>query len=293
MTEKPTGDEKSCLVQPPPSVETARSDVAAHRFEHLRFDVDAGVGTVVLDRPDKLNALTYDSYRELELLTRGVARDPRVRVLVIRGAGAAFCAGGDVHTIIGDLLPRDAKDHLEFARMTCDVVRNLREMPQPVIAQVHGMAAGAGAVIALASDLRYLGAAARFAFLFTKVGLTGADMGAAYLLPRIVGAGRAAELLLLGDTIGAEECFRIGLANRVVPDAELGDVVAKVARRLADGPATALQTTKRMIQRELDMDLPAALEGEMLAQALLLLGKDHAEFYAAWQQKRPPQWTGR
>lgn len=262
-------------------------------YQHLRFDVADGVGTVVFDRPDKLNALTYDTYREFERLTRESARDPRVKVLVLRGAGPAFCAGGDVNDIIGDLLQRDMKDHLDFARMTCEVVRNLRELPQPVIAQVHGTAAGAGAVIALASDLRYLSRTARFAFLFTKVGLTGADMGAAYLLPRIVGAGRAAEMLLLGDTADAEECLRIGLANRVVADEELSDVVAKVAKRLANGPAAALAMTKRMIQRELDMDLASALESEMMGQALMLMGEDHREFHAAWTQKRPPVWRGR
>jgi enoyl-CoA hydratase/carnithine racemase len=262
-------------------------------YQHVRYELTQGVGTVVLDRPEKLNALTYDTYRDLERLTRDEARNPELKVLVLRGAGSAFCAGGDVDLIIGDLLKRDVHDHVVFTKLTCDVVRNLREMPQPVIAQVHGMAAGAGAVIALASDLRYLAQKARFSFLFTKVGLTGADMGAAWLLPRMVGAGRASEILLLGDTLDAEECHRIGLANRVVPDDELNDLVAKVAARLATGPAAALQMTKRMIQRELDMDFASALEGEMLGQALLLLGADHREFHAAWTEKRPPQWRGR
>lgn len=252
-----------------------------------------GVAVLTLNRPEKLNALTYDMYREFERLTRAWSRDERVRVVHLRGAGQAFCAGGDVHGIIGDLFPRDAKDHLEFARITCDVVRNLREMPQPVLAELPGMTAGAGAVIAAASDLRILGQSARVAFLFTKVGLTGADMGAAYLLPRIVGAGKATELLLLGDTIDAAECHRIGLATTVVPDAELAEAAAKLARRLADGPATAVQMTKRMVQRELDMDLAAALEAEMLGQALLLMGNDHHEFYEAWKAKRPARWTGR
>lgn len=252
-----------------------------------------GVATVTFNRPGKMNALTYDMYREFERLTRAWARDERVRVVHLRGAGAAFCAGGDVHGIIGDLLPRDAKDHLEFARITCDVVRNLREMPQPVLAELPGMTAGAGAVIAAASDLRIAGTSARVAFLFTKVGLTGADMGAAYLLPRIVGAGKATELLLLGDTIDAAECHRIGFVSKVVPDAELADTAAQVARRIADGPATAVQMTKRMVQRELDMDLAAALEAEMMGQALLLMGGDHREFYEAWKAKRPPRWTGR
>jgi enoyl-CoA hydratase/carnithine racemase len=262
-------------------------------YQHLRYEVSEGVGTVVLDRPEKLNALTYDTYRDLERLTREGARDPDLKVLVLRGAGAAFCGGGDVDLIIGDLLKRDVRDHVVFTKLTCDVIRNLREMPQPVIAQIRGVAAGAGAVIALASDLRYLGQSARFSFLFTKVGLTGADMGAAWLLPRVVGAGRASEILLLGDTLDAEESHRIGLANRVVPDEELNDLVSKVARRLATGPAAAIQMTKRMIQRELDMDFQSALEGEMLGQALLLMGDDHREFHAAWTEKRPPVWRGR
>ena len=262
-------------------------------YQHVRYELADGVGTVVLDRPDKLNALTYDTYREFEHLTREESRDPNLKVLVIRGAGAAFCAGGDVELIIGDLLQRDARDHLLFTKLTCDLVRNLREMPQPVIAQVRGVAAGAGAVIALASDLRYLGKSARFSFLFTKVGLTGADMGAAWLLPRVVGMGRASEILLLGDALDADECHRIGLANKVVADEELADLVTKAARKIAAGPAAALQMTKRMLQRELDMDFASAMEAEMLGQALLLMGEDHREFHAAWTAKRPPVWRGR
>ncbi len=261
--------------------------------ETLRFHVDSGVGTVTFSRPEKLNALTYDTYRELEKLTREIARDEKVRVLVLKGDGRGFCAGGDVHEIIGDLLKRDAHAHLEFTRMTGAVVAGLREMPQPVIAQVHGMAAGAGSVIALAADLRVLAMTAKFAFLFTKVGLSGGDMGAGWLLPRVVGLGRASELLLFGDTVDAQECLRLGLANRVVPDEQLDSEVAKLARRLADGPAWAHAMTKRMLQRELDMDFASAMEGEIQSQALLLMGKDHAEFYAAWCDKRPPRWTGR
>lgn len=262
-------------------------------YQHLKFDVADGVGTVTLLRPEKLNALTYDSYRELETLTRDLPRHADVRVVVLRGEGKAFCAGGDVHEIIGDLIPRDMKDHLEFTRMTGAVVANLREMPQPVIARIHGLAAGAGSVIALAADLRVLSTSAKFAFLFTKVGLSGGDMGAGYLLPRVVGLGRASELLLLGDTIDAEACLRYGLANRVVPDVELDAEVTKLARRLADGPAYAQALTKRMVQRELDMDFASAMEGEVQSQALLLMGRDHAEFFEAWKAKRPPQWRGR
>lgn len=259
----------------------------------LLSEVADGVGTLTFQRPDKLNAITYGMYRELVRVTGEWAQGDVVKVVVLRGAGKAFCAGGDVDGIIGDLLQRDAAEHLAFAKMTCDVVRNLRQMPQPVIAQVHGMAAGAGAVIALASDLRYLGRSARFAFLFTKVGLTGADMGAAWLLPRVIGAGRASEMLLLGDTVDADECLRAGLANRVVPDEELAALVAKTAKRIASGPTLAFSTTKRMLQRELDMDFASALEAETIAQSLLLMAEDHREFHAAWREKRPPVWRGR
>lgn len=262
-------------------------------YEHIDFEVTQGIGTITFRRPDKKNALTYDSYRELEQLTRDLAHDRDVKVLVIRGAGADFCAGGDVHQIIGDLLERDAHDHYRFTQMTGAVVRNLREMPQPVIAQVRGLAVGAGAVIALASDLRVLGASARFGFVFTKVGLTGADMGAAYLLPRIVGLGRASELLLLGDMVDAESAERMGLANRVVPDDQLHDTVWRLAQRLAKGPHLAQELTKRMLQREQDQDFASAMETETLGQALLLMGNDHAEFYKAWCAKRPAEWTGR
>lgn len=261
--------------------------------QHLRFDIDGGVGTITFARPEKLNALTYDVYRELETLTRDLPRNADVRAVLLRGDGKAFCAGGDVHSIIGDMLGKDARDHLEFTRMTGAVVANIREMPQPVIAQVRGMAAGAGAVIALAADIRVLSPSARFAFLFTKVGLSGGDMGAGYLLPRIVGLGRASELLLLGDTIDAAECLRIGLANRVVPEDDLDAEAAHIARRLADGPTQAQALTKRMLQRELDMDFASAMEGEVQSQALLMMGKDHAEFYAAWCAKRPARWSGR
>jgi len=262
-------------------------------YQHLKFDVADGVGTVTLSRPEKLNALTYDSYREFEHLTRELPRNSDVRALVVRGEGKSFCAGGDVNEIIGDLVQRDMKDHLEFARMTGALVANLREAPQPVIAAVRGTAAGAGSVIALAADVRVLSENAKFAFLFTKVGLSGGDMGAGWLLPRVVGLGRASELLLLGGTIDAAECHRIGLANRVVADADFDAEVTKLARLLADGPSYAQAMTKQMIQRELDMDFTSAIEAEAQSQALLLMGKDHAEFLAAWRAKRPPKWSGR
>ncbi len=262
-------------------------------YEHLEYDVAAGIATITFARPDKMNALTYDSYREFEHVTRALAHDRDAKVLVVRGDGDHFCAGGDVHTIIGDLLPKGAHDHYRFTQMTGACVRNLREMPQPAIAQIKGLAVGAGSVIALACDLRVMAEGAKFGFIFTKVGLTGADMGAAYLLPRIVGLGRASELLLLGDDVRADACLRMGLANSVVPEDELESTVAALAQRLAAGPHLAQEMTKRMLQRELDQDFASAMETETLGQALLLMGGDHAEFYEAWCDKRKPQWTGR
>lgn len=275
------------------SPEAALGTFVRMTYEHLRYEVADGIGTVTFSRPDKMNALTYDSYREFEHLTRALAHDCDVKVLVVRGEGDHFCAGGDVHTIIGDLLPKDAHDHYRFTQMTGACVRNLREMPQPAIAQIQGLAVGAGSVIALACDLRVMAEGAKFGFIFTKVGLTGADMGAAYLLPRIVGLGRASELLLFGDNVKADECLRIGLANRVVPAEDLAETVAGMAKRLAEGPHLAQEITKRLLQRELDQDFASAMESETLGQALLLMGGDHAEFYEAWCARRKPEWKGR
>jgi enoyl-CoA hydratase/carnithine racemase len=187
----------------------------------------------------------------------------------------------------------DTAQLLEFTRMTGAVVQALRECPLPVIAAVNGVAAGAGAVIALASDFRLLARSASFAFLFTRVGLAGADMGSAYLLPRVVGLGRATELLMLGDKLAADDALRIGLATQVVEPDELPGAAEALARRLADGPAFAYSTTKVLIGRELDMDLGSAIELEAMTQALLMQSDDHREFYAAWSEGRKPQWSGR
>jgi enoyl-CoA hydratase/carnithine racemase len=237
--------------------------------------------------------LTFDVYAQLEQLTGELRKQEDVKVLILAGKGRGFCSGGDVNDIIGKLFERDTKGMLEFTRMTGAVVCNLRLLDKPVIAAINGIAAGAGAVIALACDFRILSQRAKFAFLFTKVGLTGADMGAAYLLPKVVGLGRATELLMLGDTIDAQTAERFGLANQVVPEAELEGAVAKLARRLADGPTWALSMTKHMLNNELHMDLLSAIEAEAQAQALLLRGLDHKEFYHAFLEKRTPKFIGR
>ncbi len=251
------------------------------------------MATVTFDRPDKLNALTFDVYADLRDLVDEIEHRDDVNVLLITGTGRGFCSGGDVDEIIGPLLEMDSKGLLEFTRMTGAVVEGLRRVPMPVIAAVNGVAAGAGAVIALAADLRVLAKSASFHFLFTRVGLAGADMGSAYLLPRVVGFGRATELLLLGDEVGAEESVAIGLASKVVPDDELESESKRLARRLADGPTLAYGATKTLLSREQDMDLSSAIELEAFTQALLMTTEDHAEFYKAFTGKRPPEWKGR
>ncbi len=257
------------------------------------YEVDDGVATLTFNRPEVMNALTFEIYAQLRDLFENLRYDEAVRAIVLTGAGDNFCSGGDVYEIIGELLKRDMKGHLEFTRMTGAVVRNMRLLDKPIIAALNGMTAGAGAVIALAADLRIASEMARFAFLFTRVGLTGADMGAGYLLPRVVGLGRATELLMLGDTIDASTAERYGLVNRVVAHEDLLPSANAWAKRLAQGPTFALSMTKHMINHELSMDLVSALEAEAQAQALMLMGDDHRSFYEAFKAKEKPKFTGR
>src|SRR2546421_11671021 len=257
------------------------------------YSVNDGVATLTFNRPEVMNALTFEVYAQLRDLFETLRYDQAGRVVVLTGAGDQFCSGGDVHEIIGELLKRDMRGHLEFTRMTGAVVQNMRLLDKPIIAALNGMTAGAGAFIALASDLRIASEKARFAFLFTKVGLTGADMGAGYLLPKVVGMGRACELLLLGDTIDAPTAERYGLVNRVVPHAELLPAAYEWAKRLAQGPMLAISMTKHMLNRELNMDLVAAIEAEAQAQALILMGEDHRIFYEAFQGKVQPRFIGK
>jgi enoyl-CoA hydratase/carnithine racemase len=263
------------------------------RWESFDFRLADGVATVTLSRPEKLNALTFEVYADLRDLLAELPHRGDAKIVVITGEGRGFCSGGDVEAIIGELQGAPVADLLAFTRMTGAVVKAMRECPLPVIAAVNGVAAGAGAVLALASDLRLLARSASFAFLFTRVGLAGADMGAAYLLPRIVGLGRATELLLLGDDLDADRALELGLATDVVPDEELAAACDALARRLADGPALAYSTTKLLLTRELDLDLAGALELEALGQALMMQSEDHREFHAAWAEGRRPDWSGR
>lgn len=255
----------------------------------LREDSDSGVTTITLNRPDRLNALTFEIYDELRHTFRALSTEPGVRAVVVTGTGKAFCSGGDVRDIIGRLIGREYRELLEFTRMTCDLVLAIRQCRRPVIAAVNGTAAGAGAVIAAACDIRIAAVSARIAFLFTKVGLSGADMGAAWLLPRIVGSGRAAELLMTGDFITAEEALRIGLYNRVVADGEALVVATAFAEQIAEGPSFALEITKDALEREATADFRSALDSEAQIQASLMTHADFREAYEAFVAKRPPK----
>jgi enoyl-CoA hydratase/carnithine racemase len=257
------------------------------------YEVEDGVATLTFNRPEVRNALTFEVYAQFRDLLEALRYDDAVKVLVLTGQGKGFCSGGDVHDIIGELLKRDVKEHLDFTRMTGAVVQNMRLLDKPIIAALNGTTAGAGAVIALASDLRIAAEGIKFAFLFTKVGLTGADMGAAYLLPRVIGQGRALELLLLGDAIDATTAERYGLVNRVVPHEEVLSTAHSWARRLAQGPTMAISMTKRLVNNEWSMDLLSALESEAQAQALMLIGEDHRIFYEAFKEKAKPKFVGR
>jgi enoyl-CoA hydratase/carnithine racemase len=263
------------------------------RWSNFELALEDGVATVTLSRPEKLNALTFDVYADLRDLLGELPHRGDARVLVLTGQGRGFCSGGDVEEIIGELQRMPAADLLAFTRMSGAVVKAMRDCPLPIVAAVNGVAAGAGSVLALAADFRLLARSASFAFLFTRVGLAGADMGSAYLLPRLVGLGRAMELLVLGDDVSAERALEIGLATQVLDDDELPAAAGVLARRLADGPALAYSTTKVLLTRELDLDLAGAIELEALGQALMMQSEDHREFYAAWSEGRQPAWSGR
>ena len=252
----------------------------------LYEQTDTGIGTIILNRPERLNALTFEVYRELTDTFASLRDDKDVRVVVITGSGRAFCSGGDVHDIIGELFERNIEGLLEFTRLTCALVHNMRALPKPIISSLNGTTAGAGACIALASDIRLANEDAKIAFLFVKVGLSGADMGAAFLLPRVIGLSKATELLYTGDFISATEAERIGLYNRVVPADQLAATTRELAERLARGPAFALAKTKEMLNRELDMNLDAALECEAQAQAICMQHPDYRQAYEAFVAKR-------
>jgi enoyl-CoA hydratase/carnithine racemase len=254
--------------------------------------IERGVAAITLSRPERLNALTFEVYTELAQTFRALERSEETRAVVITGKGRGFCSGGDVEGIIAELFAKDARGLLEFTRVTGALIQSICELRRPVIAAVNGVAAGAGAVIAAACDLRIAAENARFGFIFPKVGLSGADMGASFLLPRIVGHGRAAELLFFGDLIDAAEALRIGLVNRVVPGAEVVGAARAWADRLARGPAFAHRMTKQMLESEHGMSLAAAIEAEAQAQAICMAHPDFRAAYEANKEKRAARFEG-
>ncbi len=262
-------------------------------MDSFHYSVSNGIARVKFARPETLNSLTFKVYRDLTDLFYRLRSDDAVKVVVLEGNGRGFCSGGDVHEIIGELLKRDVKGLLDFTRMSGELIVNMRQLEKPIISAVNGIAAGAGAVIALASDFRIFAKEAKIAFLFQKVGLTAADMGAVFLLPKVVGLARATELLMLGDTITADIAEKIGLANKVVDLSELEKESLALAERLAKSASLALGLTKRLLNNEWNMDIASAIEQEATAQALMMQTRDHREFHEAFAEKREARFEGR
>jgi enoyl-CoA hydratase/carnithine racemase len=252
----------------------------------------SGVATITLARPDRLNSLTFEVYEELRDTFAALEHEPGVRAVVITGQGRAFCSGGDVESIIGELFARDMQGLVAFTRVTGALIRNIRALRRPVVAAVNGTAVGAGAVIALACDFRVASDKAKIGFIFPKVGLCGADMGATYLLPRVVGLAHASELLFLGDVILAERAREIGLFHEVVPNDECLAAANELAERLASGPAFAHAMTKQMLESEHTMPLDAAIEAEAQVQAICMQHPDFRAAYDAWVAKKPILFAG-
>lgn len=256
--------------------------------KHFRYEEKDGIATIRLDRPERLNALTFESYAELADTFAALQERNSVRCVVLTGTGRAFCSGGDVLDIIGKLFDVPESDVHAFTRMTCRLIENMLLLEKPILASLNGTTCGAGAVMAAASDLRIGAESAKIAFLFTKVGLSGADMGAAWLLPRIVGLTHATELLMLGEFINARRAEQIGLYNKVVPDAELAAATADWAGKLAAGPSMGLAVTKRMLRLEASMTAREALSAEAWIQAECMNHPDYQESYRAFVEKRAP-----
>jgi enoyl-CoA hydratase/carnithine racemase len=266
--------------------------LAGYKAQHVRLTVEGKVGTLMLNRPDKKNPLTFESYAEIANIFRAAAKDKAVKAFVITGEGGNFCSGGDVFEIIGPLIEMDTVSLLEFTRMTGEAVKAIRQCPQPIIAAIDGICAGAGAILAMASDMRLGTAKAKVAFLFNRVGLAGCDMGACAILPRIVGQGRASELLYTGRVMSGEEAERWGFFNRIcAPESVLADATS-LARELADGPTFANGMTKRMLEMEWAMSVDQAIEAEAVAQALCMETEDFARAYRAFAAKQKPVFEG-
>ena len=269
-----------------------RRPQAAYRAEHFLWNVEAGIGTITLNRPERKNPLTFDSYAELRDLFQRLRHADDVKAVLIHGAGGNFCSGGDVHEIIGPLIALKAPELLMFTRMTGDLVKAMRHCPQPIVAAIDGVCAGAGAIIAMASDLRYGTARSKTAFLFNRVGLAGCDMGACNMLPRIVGHGRASELLYTGRALGGEEAERWGFFNRLCTPEAVVDEARALTRELVAGPTFANGITKSMLHHEWAMDIDQAIEAEAQAQALCMLTEDFGRAYRAFAAKQKPVFEG-
>jgi enoyl-CoA hydratase/carnithine racemase len=266
--------------------------LSGYRPQHFLLAVDGPVATVTLDRPEKKNPLTFESYRELTDFFHACARDDGVKAIVMTGSGGNFSSGGDVFEIIGPLVEMNTKELTAFTRMTGELVKAMRAAPQPIIAAVEGICAGAGAIVAMASDLRLAAADAKVAFLFNKVGLAGCDMGACAILPRILGQGRASELLFTGRFMGAEEGERWGFFSRIVTASSVLDEAQVLARQIGTGPTYANAMTKRMLAMEWAMSVEEAIEAEAVAQALCMTTEDFARAYRAFAAKEKPVFQG-
>ncbi|CAN7212498.1 enoyl-CoA hydratase family protein [Variovorax sp. LjRoot290] len=265
---------------------------ADYEAEHFSWSFEDGIGTVTLNRPERKNPLTFDSYAELRDLFRALNFATDVKAIVVTGAGGNFCSGGDVHEIIGPLTQMHMPELLEFTRMTGDLVKAIRHCPQPIVGAIDGVCAGAGAMIALACDLRYGTPAARTAFLFTRVGLAGADMGACALLPRVIGQGRASELLFTGRAMTAQEGHAWGFFNALHESSALLGAATAVARELAEGPSFAHGMTKTMLSQEWAMTIDQAIEAEAQAQAICMQTEDFRRAFEAFAAKRKPVFGG-
>ena len=266
--------------------------LAGHAATHFRYAVEGRVATILLDRPERKNPLTFDSYAELRDLFQRMRHADDVRAIVLAGEGGNFCSGGDVHEIIGPLIGLKAPELLMFTRMTGDLVKAMRACPQPIVAAIDGVCAGAGAILAMASDIRIGTARSKVAFLFNRVGLAGCDMGACAMLPRIVGQGRASELLYTGRSLGGEEAERWGFLNRLVDPDRLLAEAQSFAAGLASGPSFANGITKSMLHQEWSMSIDQAIEAEAQSQAICMLTEDFARAYRAFAAKQRPVFEG-
>ncbi|MBN3752749.1 enoyl-CoA hydratase family protein [Paraburkholderia sp. Tr-20389] len=269
-----------------------RTTLTAYQAQHFGWSVDAGIATITLNRPERKNPLTFESYAELRDLFRQLAYATDVKVVIMHGAGENFCSGGDVHDIIAPLIDLPMPELLLFTRMTGDLVKAMRHCPQPIIAAIDGVCAGAGAILAMASDMRVGTARSKLAFLFTRVGLAGCDMGACSILPRIIGQGRAAELLYTGRSASGDEGYAWGFYNRLCAPEALLEEASKLAADLAAGPTFAHGVTKKMLHQEWSMSIDEAIESEAQAQAICMTTRDFERAYRAFAAKSRPVFEG-